>query len=171
MYCIHKDQHRFLYVTGLSTTTIMDKSLGTLMHFWLIFQFTQVNPSTHPTNNVGRVYPECFLSCNFVAEPARAWSTFRNDWQIRICQLTKCLVEFRGWPFDFWGGYGWFQKKCPADWFQEEKSMQINSWEKNILHWKNYRSWRIMLKKNCTGKKILTSERFGKKFFQYKLNQ
>ena len=129
------------------------------------------NPSTHPTNNVGRVYPECFPSCNFVAEPARAWSTFRNDWQIRICQLTKCLVEFRGWPFDFWGGYGWFQKKCPADWFQEEKSMQINSWEKNILHWKNYRSWRIMLKKNCTGKKILTSERFGKKFFQYKLNQ
>ena len=35
----------------------------------------------------------------------------RNDWQIRICQLTKCLVDFRGRPFDFWGGYGWFQKK------------------------------------------------------------
>ena len=70
---------------------------------------------------------------------------------IRICQLTKCLVDFRGRPFDFWGGYGWFQKKCPADWFREEKSMQINSWEKNILPWKKiYRSWRIMLKKNLT---------------------
>ena len=39
------------------------------------------------------------------------------------------------------------KKKCPADWFREEKSMQINSWEKiscaerNIAHdvrcWKN----------------------------------
>ena len=28
--------------------------------------------------------------------------------------------------------------------------MQINSWEKNILHWKKYRSWRTMLKKNLT---------------------
>ena len=59
-------------------------------------------------------------------------------------------MDFRGRPFDFWGGYGWFQKKCPADWFREEKSMQINSWEKNILHWKKYRSWRTMLKKNLS---------------------
>ena len=22
--------------------------------------------------------------------------SFRNDWQIRICQLSKCLVDFRG---------------------------------------------------------------------------
>ena len=36
---------------------------------------------------------------------------FTNDWQIRICQLSKCLVDFRGRLFDFWGGYGWFQKK------------------------------------------------------------
>ena len=28
--------------------------------------------------------------------------------------------------------------------------MQINSWEKNILHWKKYRSWRIMLRKDLT---------------------
>ena len=44
----------------------MDKSLGTLLHFWGIFQFTQVQPSPHPTNNVGRVYPEFFPSFNFV---------------------------------------------------------------------------------------------------------
>ena len=28
--------------------------------------------------------------------------------------------------------------------------MQINSWKKNILHWKKYRSWRIMLKKDLS---------------------
>ena len=39
---------------------------------------------------------------------------------------------------------------------------------KNILRWKKYRSWRIMLKKildrYTLGKKFLTPERFGKKF-------
>ena len=44
----------------------MDKSLGTLLHFWGVFQFTQAQPSPHPTNNVGRVYPEFFPSFNFV---------------------------------------------------------------------------------------------------------
>ena len=38
----------------------MDKSLGTLLRFWGVFQFTQVQPLPHPTNNVGRVYPEFF---------------------------------------------------------------------------------------------------------------
>ena len=56
------------------------------------------------------------------------------------------LVDFRGPPFDFWGGYGWFQKKYPTDSFREKKSMEINSWENNILLWKKYLSWRIMLK-------------------------
>ena len=58
-------------------------------------------------------------------------------------------------------------KKCPADWFREERSMQINSWEKNILHWKKYRSWRTMLKKNLTplyiGKKISNSRELKEK--------
>ena len=47
---------------GLSPT-IMDKSLGMLLRFWGVFQFTQVQPlpSPHPTNNVGRVYPEKFF--------------------------------------------------------------------------------------------------------------
>ena len=88
---------------------------------------------------------------------------FRNDWQIRICQLTECLVDF-----DFWGGYGWFQKKCPPDWFRQEKSMQINSWKKISLI--TYKA-----EKNLTPlyivEKFLTPERFAKKFFQYKLNQ
>ena len=68
--------------------------------------------------------------------------------------------ESVNWPNVWWilgadhltfeGVMGDFRKKCPAGWFREEKSMQINSWEKNILHWKKYRSWRIMLKKNLT---------------------
>ena len=50
------------------------------------------------------------------------------------------------WPNVWWmlgadhltfeGVMGAFRKKCPADWFREEKSMLIDSWEKNILHWK-----------------------------------
>ena len=38
----------------------------------------------------------------------------------------------------FEGVMGDFRNKCPAGWFREEKSMEINSWEKNILHWKKY---------------------------------
>ena len=44
----------------------MDKSLGTLLHFWRVFQFTQAQPLPSPTNNVGHVHPEFFLSLNFV---------------------------------------------------------------------------------------------------------
>ena len=39
----------------------MDKSLGTLLHFWGIFQFTQAHTSPHPTNNDRQVYPELFF--------------------------------------------------------------------------------------------------------------
>ena len=47
--------------------TIMDTSLGTLLRFWGVFQFKQVQSLPHPTNNVGRVYPEFFFpSFNFV---------------------------------------------------------------------------------------------------------
>ena len=38
----------------------MDKSLGTLLYSWGVFQFTQVQPLPHHTNNVGRVYLEFF---------------------------------------------------------------------------------------------------------------
>ena len=41
-------------------TAIMDKSLGTLLHFWAFSNSYRPKPSPHPTNNVGRVYPEFF---------------------------------------------------------------------------------------------------------------
>ena len=50
---------------------------------------------------------------------------FKNDRQIRICQLSKCLVDFRGRPFNFWGGYFRFRKK---------RSCRLISWGKA---WKN----------------------------------
>ena len=42
--------------------TIMDTSLGTFLRFCGVFQFKQVQFLPHPTNNVGRVYPEFFFS-------------------------------------------------------------------------------------------------------------
>ena len=47
---------------GRRSATIIDKSLGTLLRFWGVFQFTQVQ--TLP--NVGRMHPEFFPSSNFV---------------------------------------------------------------------------------------------------------
>ena len=49
-------------------------------------------------------------------------------------------MDFRGRPFDFWGGYGWFQRKCPADWFRQEKSMQY-IWEKNMRSCQPFSGW------------------------------
>ena len=42
-------------------------TINIMSFFSADFQFTQVQyPSLHPTNNVGRVYPEFFPSFNFV---------------------------------------------------------------------------------------------------------
>ena len=41
-------------------TTIMDQSLMTQFYFWGFFHFTHAQPLPHPTNNVGRLYPEFF---------------------------------------------------------------------------------------------------------------
>ena len=38
----------------------MDKSVGTLLHFWAFSNSPWPNPSPYPANNVGRVYPEVF---------------------------------------------------------------------------------------------------------------
>ena len=77
-------------------TAIMDKSLGTLLRFWDVFQCTQSNPSPYPTNNVGRVYPEFLPSFSFVygrgRENCKKISKRiycfkrepRNDWNIWI---------------------------------------------------------------------------------------
>ena len=62
-------------------TTIMDKSLGTLLHFGGVFKFTWVQPSPHPTNNVGRVYPEFFQSFNFVH--CMGFGGGRTEWKFR----------------------------------------------------------------------------------------
>ena len=41
--------------TVRSKTAIMDKSLGTLLHLWGVFQSPLMpNPFPHPTNNVGQ---------------------------------------------------------------------------------------------------------------------
>ena len=90
--------------------------------------------------------------------------SFRNDWQIRICQLSKCLVDFRGRPFDFWGGYRWFQKKkYPTDWFQGGKACKdiagkiISCTEKNIAH-DVYNAEKKIVHRYMSGKKFLTPE-------------
>ena len=62
------------------------KVFGTLLHFWGIFQCTQV-PSPHPTNNVGQLYPECFSSFNFVygwgRKNCKKWCiVLRGNWEM-----------------------------------------------------------------------------------------
>ena len=42
------------------------KVLGHLLHFWAFSNSPRPNPSPHPTNNVGCMHPEFFLSFNFV---------------------------------------------------------------------------------------------------------
>ena len=58
------------------------------------------------------------------------------------------------------------KKKHRADWFRGGKILQGNTRRKNILHWKNNLSWRIMLEKHLkplyVEKKIL-SPQFWKK--------
>ena len=76
-------------------------------------------------------------------------------------------MDFRGRPFDFWGGYRWFQKKKMSCRLISGGKKHANKFlGKNILHWKKYRSWRIMLKKNLTplyvGEKISNSREVWK---------
>ena len=54
------------------------------------------------------------------------------------CDLRRAIFSvFRGLPFDFWGGYGWFQKKiCCILFLREKKSCKEIPGGKNILHWK-----------------------------------
>ena len=54
------------------------------------------------------------------------------------CDLRRAIFSvFRGLPFDFWGGYGWFQKKiCCILFLREKKSCKEIPGGKNILQWK-----------------------------------
>ena len=47
-------------ILPISFQTIMDKSLGTLLHFWVFCNSHRSNPSPYTTNNVGCMYPEFF---------------------------------------------------------------------------------------------------------------
>ena len=64
---------------------------------------------------------------------------------------------YGGRPFNFWGGYGWFGKKCPADWFREDKSTQINSW------WEKYPELRKISFMTDNAEKNLTPLYVGEK--------
>ena len=94
------------WMARIFTTAIMDKSLGTLLRFWGVFQCTQSNPSPYPTNNFGRVYPEFLLSFSFVyggggggencKKVSKRMHCFkrepRNDW--KIWKLKYCPKDF-----------------------------------------------------------------------------
>ena len=51
--------------------TIMDKSLGTLLHFLAFSNSHRTNPFPHPTSNVGRVYLEFFSEFRHCMYPYR----------------------------------------------------------------------------------------------------
>ena len=69
-----------------------------------------------------------------------------------LCSQGKCLVDFRGRPFDFWGGYEWFQKKKISSRLISTGKKHANKFLGKIISCseKKNRSWRIMLKKNLT---------------------
>ena len=60
----------------------MDKSLGTLLHFWGVFQFTQTQPlPSAPTNKDGRVYLEFFfrVSTLYTVGEGELQENFKKD--------------------------------------------------------------------------------------------
>ena len=99
---------------------------------------------------------------------------FRNDWKIRVCLLSKCLVDFSDRQFDFWGGYGWFQEKVSSDWFRGEKACKDMPGENDILHWKKkiahhvYNTEKKILHRYMSGNKFLTLEVWEKILTQTK---
>ena len=64
------------------------------------------------------------LKCKTLVLKTTTWWP-RASHLVDECHLLKCQIRVfphsqRGWPFDFWGDYGWFQKQCPADWFPKK---------------------------------------------------
>ena len=91
------------WMARIFTTAIMDKSLGTLLRFWGVFQCTQSNLSPYPTNNFGRVYPEFLLSFSFVYGGGR-----------KNCRkISKRMHCFKREPRNDWKI--WILKYCPKD--------------------------------------------------------
>ena len=157
-----------LLVSGTHNTSLQSFRARSLAQEYLV----NYPPCTKPyTNNFLVVLT---LGKNSSLLPWRVLSPivskgFRNDWQIRICQLSKCLVDFRGRPFDSWGVYGWFQKKkiLQTD-FDGKKACKEIAGKKNILHWKKkqsswrIKSWKKIFHRYMSGKKFLTPEAGGK---------
>ena len=69
----------------LSKTTIMDKSLGTLLRFWGVFQFTQVQPLPSPHKQcwtrVSRIFSEIQLCIGW--GEGELQENFENDAVLR----------------------------------------------------------------------------------------
>ena len=68
-------------VISVTYRLTMDKSLGTLLHFWGIFQFTQTQPLPSPTNKDGRVYLEFFfrVSTLYTVGEGELQENFKKD--------------------------------------------------------------------------------------------
>ena len=83
-------------------------------------------------------------------------------------QMLYWSFQLRGQPFDFWGGYGWFQKKnrLQTD-FKGIKSLAREYLAKKYPALKRNISCCIILEKNllllCVGEKNYFSRGFGKK--------
>ena len=79
-------------------------TFGTLLHFWGVFQYShRSNPSPHPTNNVGLVYPEFFLSFNFVQGEGRENCK-------KISKRMQCLGTLQ----HFWGVFQYSHRSNPS---------------------------------------------------------
>ena len=95
------------WMVRIFTTAIMDKSLGTLLRFWGVFQCTQSNPSPYPTNNVGRVYPEFLPSFSFV------YGEGGGGGREKCKKVSKRMHCFKREPRNDWKI--WILKYCPKD--------------------------------------------------------
>ena len=96
---------KWRWMVRIFTTAIMDKSLGTLLRFWGVFQYTQSNPSAYPTNNVGRVYPEFLPSFSFVYGEGGGGGGERNPKKFRKgCTVLRGNREMTE-KYEYWSTF------------------------------------------------------------------
>ena len=102
----------------------MDKSLGTLLHFWGVFQFTQAQPLPSPHQRywtrASRIFSESQLCMGLRGEGGRNARKFRKgstvswgnpEWQknMNIASLSQGLLSIIVQV--------WFQDNCFFEWF------------------------------------------------------
>ena len=120
-------------------TTTLDKSLGTLLRFWGVFQFTQVQPLPSPHKQcwtrVSRIFSEFQLcigwgrgNCKRISKRMHCFKREpRNDrkiWILQYCAKDFCPGLSKSW---FWGGkvcFLHFSYAFSAFWRQEGVHMQ-----------------------------------------------